>query len=299
VLTNVAVVPPPGAFWSELDIPVLSDNPGGVFIEKVDGLEPVSAEITTNGYNEQDGEFFVGSRVPKRNVVLHLIMGNRDLTVSQVRRNLYGYFMPKMNVTLRLDFSDRDSVLIDGYVESFEGDRWSQDPDAAVSILCPKPNFRAIDSDLLIVTGDSEYGTPLPLTDVLYEGDRSVGGTLRIVNNMADEFSGDIYIDRLIESSPGVYYSTQQLYLAGVTLEPSSVGQNIWIDTRQGQKEVTLQATDPVDVADLMGKMTDDSDWLRFDPAVNKFRVVTTGTTGWAGNHLDWTLTIVPEYGAV
>ena len=118
MLTNVAVVPPPGAFWSELDIPVLSDNSGGVFIEKVDGLEPVSAEITTNGYNEQDGEFFVGSRVPKRNVVLHLIMGNRDLTVSQVRRNLYGYFMPKMSVTLRLDFSDRDSVLIDGYVES-------------------------------------------------------------------------------------------------------------------------------------------------------------------------------------
>ena len=120
MLTMVSVVPPPGAFWSILQIPVLAPDSGGVFIEKVDGLEPVTAEITTNGYNELDGEFFVNSRVPKRNIVLHTILENRDISVAEGRRQLYGYFMPQMNVVLQFDFDDRDSVQIEGYVESFE-----------------------------------------------------------------------------------------------------------------------------------------------------------------------------------
>lgn len=299
MLTSVTVVPPPGAFWSSLTIPVLASDGSGIFIEKIDGLEPVQAEITTNGYNEQDGEFYVGSRVPKRNIVLHLVLEALSNTISELRQQLYGYFMPKMSVVLQFNFTDRDPVQIAGYVESFEGDRWSQEVDPAISILCPKPNFREMPPGL-VVTGDSEYGSPLPLTDVLNFGDRSVGGQINIVNNMADDFVGDIYIDRLIESSPGVYYSTQQIYLADVTLQPASFGgQHIWIDTNQGQKEITLKFTDPADDVSLLGKMQDDSDWLRFDPANNLFRVVTTGTTGWAGNHLDWTLTVVPQYGAI
>lgn len=299
MLTSVTVVPPPGAFWSSLTIPVQASDGSGIFIEKIDGLEPVQAEITTNGYNEQDGEFFVGSRVSKRNIVLHLVLEALSSTISELRRNLYGYFMPKMNLVLQFNFTDRDPVQIEGYVESFEGDRWSQEVNPAISIICPKPNFREVPPGI-VVTGDSEYGSPLPLTDVLNFGDRSVGGQINIVNNMAEDFSGDIYIDRLIESSPGVYYSTQQIYLAGVFLQPSSFGgQHIWIDTNQGQKKIELQFTDPSQNVSLMGRMADDSDWLRFDPAVNLFRVVTTGTTGWAGNHLDWTLTVVPQYGAI
>lgn len=302
MLTKVSVVPPPGAFWSILEIPVLVPDPSsGVFVEKVDGLEPVQAEVTTNAYNEADGEFLVGSRVPKRNVVLHLIMERNSnyFSVAEVRRNLYGYFMPKMNVLLQFDFDDRDPVQIEGWVESFEGDRWANDPNVSVSIICPKPNFLGIDT--ITATGDSEVGSDPPLTNVLNEGDRMVGFQLRVVNNSGIEFNGDIHIERFVESSPGVYFSTQKLWLDDVTLEDSSSGNFMWVDTNQGQKvaEVRDGGDNDAVVRKLLGGMTDDSSWPVLWAAMNKFRVVTTGTTGWAGEHLNWYLTYRFAYGGV
>lgn len=300
MLTQVSVVPPAGAFWSPVTLPVLAPDSSGIFIEKVDGLEPVQAAITTNSYEELDGEFFVNGRVGKRNIVLHMILEpGRAQSVSDLRRKLYGYFMPKLPVNLQFDFTDRDSVLISGYVEDYQGDRFSNDPNAQVSIICPMPNFSAIEP--VVITGESEVGTDPPLSDVLNNGDQSVGMQLRIVNDMDVDFSGDIKIDRFIESSPGVYYSTQELYLANVILEQSSVGHYMWVETNPGKKitEVRDGGNNDARVRNLLGGMTDDSAWPQFWPAMNKFRVVTTDTTGWSGKHLNWTLTIVPQFGGV
>src|SRR4051794_40200352 len=92
MLTAVWAIPASGVFGSGYSFPVLSPNSDGVFIEKVTGLEPVQAEITTNAYNELDGEFYVSSRQGKRNIVLSMVMeAGRDTTVSAIRRMLYGY----------------------------------------------------------------------------------------------------------------------------------------------------------------------------------------------------------------
>lgn len=299
MLTSVSVVPPPGAFWSSLDIPVLAPDPSnGVFVEKVDGLEPVNAEVTTNGYNLEDGEFYVGSRVPKRNIVLHLIMERNSnyLSVAEVRRNLYGYFMPKMNVLLQLNFDDRDPVQIAGWVESFENDRWTNDPNVAVSIICPKPNFKAIDQQS--VDGESVVGTdPWPY-EALNDGDRMVGFELWITNDSAVDFDGDIKIQRLIEgSTPGEWFSTQEMYLDGVSL-PSGLLRYVYVNTKQGEKVIQLKQGDDV-ISSLMGKMTDGSSWPVLWNAMNRFRVITTDTTGWAGEHLNFSLKYFYEYGGV
>lgn len=296
MLTKVSVVPPPGAYWPTLEIPVSREDGSGVFAEKVDGLEPVKAEITTNSYNELDGDFFIGSRVPKRNIVLHLIMGDRAHTVSQIRQNLYGYFSPKMFIVLQLDFDDRDSVRIEGYVEDFSGDRFSQDPDAAVSIICPKPNFKDITERT--VNGNSQVGTDPPAEDALNDGDRMVGFELWISNNSLVDFEGDIKIQRLIESSPGVYFSTQELRLNGVSL-PSGLLHYVKVNTKKGEKSAKILVSDDTLVENLLGKMADDSTWPELWAAMNKFRVVTTGTTGWSGEHLTWSLTYFYEYGGV
>jgi hypothetical protein len=298
VLTQVSVVPPAGAFWSPLAIPVLAPDSGGIFIEKVDGLDPVQAEITTNAYQEQDGEFYVGSRAVKRNIVLHTILENRDITVSDARRQLYGYFMPKMSVLLQLDFSDRDSVQIPGYVESFEGDRWSSDPDAAISIICPKPNF--LSEAQFTVTGNSEVGTDPELTDVLNEGDRAVGFELWIANDSGVDFSGDIRIQSIVERPTGVYFSLQEMRLDNVDL-PGASTDYVYVNTKQGLKVAQLidPSPDPDVVTSLLGKMTDDSAWPVLYSAMNRFRVITTGTTGWGTNHLDWTLKYYYEFGGV
>jgi hypothetical protein len=307
LLTKVTVVPPPGAFWPELSIPVHagSEIPGdtaiaGLFIEKVDGLEPVTADISTNSYNELDGEFPIGSRVGKRNIVLHFVLDPRTGAVSNARDSLYAYFMPKMAVTLQFDFDNRDPVRIDGFVEDLPGDRWSNDPNMQASIVCPKPNFR--DVTPVEVDGQSTYDDPPPLTDVPNNGDRVVGMTLRIINDSGVDFDGDIHIERLIESSPGVYYSIHKLYLVGVSL-PGDLLNYVWINTNPGEKVAEIRGPDIDDVdvrqQNLLGRMSDDSVWPSFSPAVNKFRVITTGTTGWSGHHLNWILEILQQYGGV
>lgn len=298
MLTLVTVVPPPGAYWTSFEMPVLAPDSAGIFVEKVDGLEPVAANISTNAYNELDGEFYVGANVGKRNIVLHLILEpGRDQTVSALRRKLYGYFMPKLPVTLQFDFTDQDPVIISGYAEDFQGDRWSNDPDAQISILCPMPNFTLATSS--IFTGQSEVGTDPPLTDVLNDGDESIGAQLRIVNDSGMDFVGDIHIERFIESSPGVYYSTQLLWVENVTVPDSATGKYMWVDTRQGLKKIQIRNPDDSLDTNLMGKRTEDSSWPQFYPATNKFRVVTTGTTGWGTNHLNWILTLDKQFGAL
>lgn len=298
MLTKVTVVPPVGAYWPSFEIPVLAPDSSGIFIEKVDGLEPVAATISTNAYNELDGEFYIGSVVGKRNIVLHCLMEpGRDQSVSDLRRKLYGYFMPKLPVTLQFDFTDRDPVQITGYSESYQGDRWSTDPDAQISLICPMPNFTLVTP--LVVTDRSEVGTDPPLTDVLNDGDQSVGAQLRIVNDSGIDFTGDIHIERFIESSPGVYYSTQLLWVEDVTVPDSATGKYMWVDTRQGLKKIQIRNSDDSLDTNLMGKRTEDSSWPQFYPALNKFRVVTTGTTGWGTNHLNWTLTLLKQFGAL
>lgn len=301
MLTTVTVVPPPGAFWPSLAIPVQTPNPDGAFAAKVNGLEPVQAEISSSGYNRLDGEFYIGSRVGKRNIVLDLVLENREISISDIRQALYGYFTPKMNVLLQFDFTDRDPVQIEGWVESFIHDRFSEDPEAQVSIVCPKPNFVGVEEQT--ITGISEVGTDPPLTDVLNIGDRMVGFQLRIINPNDEEFNGDIKIQRLIEgSTPGEYFSTQEMYLAGVILEYDAVnGHYMWVDTNQGQKvaEVRDGSDNDATWANLLGGMAEDSTWPVLWNAMNKFRVVTTNTTGWAGLHLDWILKFYYQYGGI
>lgn len=306
MLTAVSVVPPVGAFWPTLTIPIQQPNSDGVFGEKVDGLEPVTADISTNAYNELDGDFYVGSRTPKRNLVLHLIMEpGRDSTVSDIRRNLYGYFMPKMNITLQLDFNDRDSVLIDGYVESFEGDRWSQDPDAAISIICPKPNFRA--TEPTTVTGYSIYGDDPTVHDVLNTGDRMVGFEMGISNPSEDTtFNGSIHIERMIEgSTPGEYFSIQKLYLDnidGSIYLPQGIFNSVYVNTKVGEKTAEIRGPSSEGsetLTNLLANMTEDSGWPVLWSAMHKVRVLTTDTTDWAGNALLWWLKFTPEWGAV
>lgn len=306
MLTAVSVVPPAGAFWPALTIPIQQPNSDGVFCEKVDGLEPVTADISTNAYNELDGDFYVGSRAQKRNLVLHLIMEpGRENTVSDIRRNLYGYFTPKMNIVLQFDSTDRDPVQIEGYVESFEGDRWSQDPDAAISIICPKPNFKAIEP--ITVTGYSIYGDDPTVHDVLNTGDRMVGFEMGISNpSETTDFAGSIHIERMIEgSTPGEYFSIQKLYLDNVDGSiylPQDIFNSVYVNTKQGEKTAEIRGPDSEGgepLTNLLGNMTEDSGWPILWSAMHKVRVLTTDTDGWAGNALLWWLKFTPEWGGI
>jgi len=122
-------------------------NNEAIQIRNIEGLGPVKADVATTGYATGRGEISTGSSIPKRNIVLTLGLNPNwvDQSMSSLRQLLYQYFMPESWVHLTFFFSDDfPSVYIDGIVESFDPNIFSQDPEIEISILRLKPDFSGV-----------------------------------------------------------------------------------------------------------------------------------------------------------
>ena len=113
----------------------LTDNPN--YNAVVTGLSPVTSNIITTSVANYSGEKYITSRQQKRNIVLTIYVNE---PVEANRINLYKYIKSDDFIRIYFKNSSRD-VYIDGYVESFELDHFSQNQTAQVSIICPQPNF--------------------------------------------------------------------------------------------------------------------------------------------------------------
>lgn len=149
-----------------LELPFESDlialNPFQV--RNVSGLGPVKATISTLPFGSVDGESYIGSSVGKRNIILTIGLNPNwiDQSIETLRALLYQYFMSKVFVNLQFFTTHLPTVEISGYVESFEPNIFSKDPEIQISIICPDPDFVAIAST--VVTGfvnDNILGGPV------------------------------------------------------------------------------------------------------------------------------------------
>lgn len=119
----------------------LTDNPN--YKVKATGLSPVDSNIITASVANYGGERYVSSRQQKRNIVLTIYVCE---PVEKNRINLYKYIRSHDWIRVYFKNGTRD-VYIDGYVESFELDHFSQTQAAQVSIICPQPNFIDINTN--------------------------------------------------------------------------------------------------------------------------------------------------------
>lgn len=145
--------------WQSAPALLLTDNGRPetdlIQVTNIDGLDPVKASVNTSPLGSVDGDAFVGSNVPSRNIVLTL-HPNPDwdnYTHEVLRRLIYSYFMPKQPTRLVFYSDDMPTVHIDGIVESVEANIFSKDPEFLVSIICPDPYFTA--HSPTIVSGQS------------------------------------------------------------------------------------------------------------------------------------------------
>ncbi len=237
MLTDVVVVSPPGAFWPDLVMKIYPGPTDPLIIHDIKGLEPVAADVNTHAYGGGDGEFYAGSHIGKRNIVI--TFGLNDYagsdSVAAARRALYFYFMPKsFKSKLRFVFDNRSSVEIEGYTESTEGDRFVQDPEMQVSFICPKPHFWAL--PVRQVSGKSNEANSL----VPYEGSAAGGFVLELLGGN-DGYYGDVFIESKVPSEP--LWRTIAFY-------PITIwqGSSLFVSTHQGYKraEVRLIVNIPV-----------------------------------------------------
>jgi hypothetical protein len=143
MLTNVKVL---GSSTGTLSLALGGTNQTPIQILDISGLEPVKAEITTVPSNN-DGDLFQNARLGKRNIVLKLGLDPNwiDQTMSSLRRMLYDHFPPKTWRTLQFYMDDMPTVEVGGYIESFEPNMFSQEPEIQISVICPKPKFIGLD----------------------------------------------------------------------------------------------------------------------------------------------------------
>jgi len=239
-----------------------SDDP--VQIRNIDGLGPVKSDISTVPSGVSRGETYQGASTGKRNIVLTLGL-NPDWTVqtmSSLRQLLYAYFMPEQWCKLRIFSDELPTTDIEGYVESFEPNMFSQDPEIQVSIINPRPDF--IEIDATIFTGAVDDGSNehvIPYVGTVPAGfevriDRTVERpaysgpvTIRVVNadGIKEIIVNPVTINTLqsykMSSVPGRKRVQTEAFADGAVINMLKSMTGKWPDLAPGENLVSIKAS--------------------------------------------------------
>lgn len=120
----------------------LTHNEENYQITDISGLNPPNANINTSNYANGDGSSFNSSKIPNREVVITVYI-NGD--VQKNRLTLYKYFRNKEWCKSYYKDDSRD-VFIEGYVQTLEVTPFVQKQVAQISILCPNPYFKDVET---------------------------------------------------------------------------------------------------------------------------------------------------------
>lgn len=149
-------------------------------VRNIDGLGAVKADVNTIPLGSVDGEYFAGTSVGKRNIVLTLGLTPdwNVWSIPKLRRLLDKYFSPKQLIRLVFESTEFPPVGINGYVESNDPNMFSKDPEHQISIICPDLYFKALDA---IVIAGKTSDVPLAID---YLGNVETGMHVEVVRGV-------------------------------------------------------------------------------------------------------------------
>lgn len=275
-------------FSSQPDAPVIALAgfvPSGdpVQIRNVEGIGPVKSDIASAPFASGRGEQYLGGVTGKRNIVLSLGLNPdwQDQTMSTLRQLLYRYFMPETWIKLRW-FSDHlPTVDIEGYVESFEPNMFSQDPEIQISIICPKPDF--VEVDATIIYGVVDDGTTKQVFN--YIGTIETGYELRIESSeIKPAYSGNINIWST------AFQEKQYVILKNITIDDTKYFR--FSSVRNAKRVSSVAIADGV-ATNLLAKMSKASVWPVLKPGENLIAVVA------AESGQNWTMVYYNKFGGL
>lgn len=247
-----------------LTLPLQSIS-NGFIVDSIEGLDPVDASVVTSTHANFDGELFQVARRDKRTLVVNLAFAPdyETQTVESLRYKLYEYFLPKMQITLRFVVSGQPTVEIAGVVESFNSPKFSKDPSASISIVCPDVDFIGTSTTL----HDGLTSAATTYTDFVYPGSEETGIFFRMTLNRAIR-----YFTLYSQASDGI---VQEMAFEMPEDLPYPETQSVTIDTRNGRK--TVYSTTSAGNTSRLYAMDRNANWIRFKPGINRFRVSVAG----------------------
>ncbi len=243
----------------------LTGNPNYT-ITKIDGLNPPKASLKTTANSTMDGSTINSVRVEQRNIVLYIVI---DGDIEANRLELYQYFPLKKTVTLYFKNGSRD-VFIDGTVENIECDLFAQRQLAQISIICPKPYFKAIDeiiTQFSYVTGAFEF--PFDIGETGEDFGSIIHETRKIISSSSSVETGliiELYAVNTVKN-PVVYDVLNSTHIAlNLTMEQ---GDRIVINTNPGEK--SIKRVRGGFETNVLGHIIRDSEWFLLSAGDNVF----------------------------
>lgn len=240
----------------------LTNNPN--YDVKATGLSPMTSDIVTTPVANYGGAKYVTSRNQTRNIVLTIFV---KAPVEANRINLYKYIKSKEWIRVYFKNNTRD-VYIDGYVESFECDLFSQTQTAQVSIICPKPQFMDIDADVeKVSTTQGAFSFPFYANDSEPVAFSIYDARATLINNESDDEIGFIYTIQCYGKvvNPMLYLEdTGKYFKINHTFPKDSI---ITISTLNGSKSVKRDLRGHV--TNIINDVDAGSTWLKLNTGYN------------------------------
>lgn len=255
----------------------MEQDEGPYQINSIEGLDPGKATLVSTSSAGQDGETYQSSKRPPRNIKLKLDF-DPDFgakSYSELRNDLYAWFMPRARITMRYFLSTGLYVDIDGIVESMDSPLFVDDPDVTISIMCYQPDF--VDARIVSLPGFTVADSTTTVID--YPGTVEAGTVLTInFNRAASSFS-------IYNTDEGG--NPQQLDFT----DPILSGDVLVISSLVGNKGITRTRTG-VSSSVLYGRSSQSS-WIKLREGENQFRVYASG------DPIPYTLEYVVRYGGL
>lgn len=268
----------------------LTEN-GNYALLSVGGLTPPAATINTAIIATKDGAVFNSSRLDTRNIVLTIAPLN---SIEKNRINLYQYFKSKQYIKLYLENNTR-SVWIDGYIETIDGDLYTDKQQIQISIICPDPYFKDTATGVYLFSNVvSLFSFPFSIAETPGIPISQLGEYVEIaITNNSDDETGVIISMQANGQvvNPTIYnMTTNENFSLNITMQ---TGDLITIDTRRGHKAVTL--TRNAVVRNILNNMVQGSEWLNLIVGDNIFSYMCES----GAEYLDITVTLQPIYEGV
>ena len=267
----------------------LTDERGGIYLDRVEGLSPVKAELSATSSPYVDGARLNNVRIGVRNIVIYAELHR---SVEENKALLYQLFRKKKEGTLYYKSAERD-VYIKGYVEDITVDQHSNPVTAQIVVVCFDPYF--IDAQAIvteIARNIPKLRFKLAITEPRPFGIYSENTTQTLTNDGDDQLGMLIHIYASGRAEiPKIYNdATGEFFELGIELMG---GDEIVINTKQGEHAVTLIRA--AQEFNIFVAITRGSSWLQLDVGANTFGA--TASSG--GDALRFTLSAAERYEGV
>lgn len=235
-------------------------------LNQVKGTSPVSAAFNRSTMIGVDGITLNGSKLSERNLVFTFhIEGDCEAN----REELYQFFAPGNSLRLYCD-TPYKNVYIDGHVETCECEIYTQSEVMQVSILCPEPHFKnveSIDTNNVETTGGITFPFSIDYEEVVMLGEMFLNNQVILYNDGRTIVGFNAEIELLQDTEMVKIYNVDNPLEYLSFRGQFKKGDVLYINTNTRARSRATYVRNGITYS-LLNKLAPGSTWIKLDTVV-------------------------------